>query len=60
VRRYGGNEGEDLPGPLVEFTYKSDVMHDPLMCVEHLEALGILSREHATIIIDEAKKAAML
>jgi len=49
-----------LPGPLVEFTYKSDVMHDPLMCVEHLEALGILSREHATIIIDEAKKAAML
>lgn len=60
VRRYGGTEGEDLPVPLVEFTYKSDVMHDPLMCIEHLEVLGILSRQHATIIIDEAKKAATL
>ncbi|AMW33001.1 phosphoribosylaminoimidazole-succinocarboxamide synthase [Fervidobacterium changbaicum] len=58
VRRYGGTEGEDLPEALVEFTYKSDAMHDPLMCVEHLEVLGILDRENAVKIINQAKQAA--
>jgi len=60
VRRYGGTEGEDLPSPLVEFTYKSDAMHDPLMCLEHLETLRILEREKALKIIDEAKHTATL
>lgn len=57
VRRYGGNEGEDLPSPLVEFTYKSDTLHDPLMCVEHLEVLGITTKEIAQNIIQQAKAA---
>ncbi|PHJ14446.1 phosphoribosylaminoimidazole-succinocarboxamide synthase [Fervidobacterium sp. SC_NGM5_G05] len=57
IRRYGGNEGEELPAPLVEFTYKNDQLHDPLMCVEHLEVLGITNREIALKIIEEAKKA---
>lgn len=57
VRRYGGNEGEDLPSPLVEFTYKSDTLHDPLMCVEHLEVLGITTKEIAQNIIQQAKEA---
>ncbi len=57
VRRYGGNEGEDLPSPLVEFTYKSDTLHDPLMCVEHLEVLGITTKEIAQSIIQQAKEA---
>jgi len=60
VRRYGGTEGEDLPTPLVEFTYKSDVMHDPLVCVEHLEVMGIVNKSTAEKIIEEAKKTAML
>ncbi|WP_448374961.1 phosphoribosylaminoimidazolesuccinocarboxamide synthase [Fervidobacterium sp.] len=60
VRRYGGTEGEDLPSPLVEFTYKSDVMHDPLVCVEHLEVMGIVNKSIAEKIIEEAKKTAML
>lgn len=59
VRRYGGNEGEDLPSPLVEFTYKSDILHDPLMCTEHLEVLGITTKEIAQDIIEQAKKAGM-
>lgn len=59
VRRYGGNEGEDLPSPLVEFTYKSDTLHDPLMCVEHLEVLGITTKEIAQSIIQQAKEAGM-
>ncbi len=57
IRRYGGNEGEELPTPLVEFTYKSDQLHDPLMCVEHLEVLDITKREVALKVIEEAKKA---
>ncbi|ODN30325.1 phosphoribosylaminoimidazolesuccinocarboxamide synthase [Fervidobacterium thailandense] len=60
VRRYGGTEGEDLPQPLVEFTYKSDALHDPLMCVEHLEVLGITSREVAKKVMDEAVKTATI
>lgn len=57
VRRYGGVEGEELSSPLVEFTYKSDTLHDPLMCIEHLEVLGIVTREIAEKIILQAKEA---
>ncbi|MEJ5257101.1 MAG: phosphoribosylaminoimidazolesuccinocarboxamide synthase [Fervidobacterium sp.] len=60
VRRYGGQEGEDLQSPLVEFTYKSDVMHDPLMCIEHLEVLGIVDRNTALKVIESAKESAKL
>ncbi len=58
IRRYGGNDGEDLPAPLVEFTYKNDELHDPLMCVEHLEILNITTKEIAYAIMEEARKTA--
>jgi phosphoribosylaminoimidazole-succinocarboxamide synthase len=57
VRRYGGTEGESLPDALVEFTYKSDQLHDPLMCIEHLEVLGITTKEVAVEIVNQAKMA---
>ncbi|HCI28676.1 MAG TPA: phosphoribosylaminoimidazolesuccinocarboxamide synthase [Fervidobacterium sp.] len=60
IRRYGGTDGEDLPSPLVEFTYKNDELHDPLMCVEHLEVLGITTRQVACEIIEEARRSAIL
>lgn len=55
IRRYGGTEGEELPNPLVEFTYKNDELHDPLMCVEHLEVFGITTRQIAQEIINLSK-----
>ncbi len=60
IRRYGGNDGEDLPAPLVEFTYKNDELHDPLMCVEHLEILNITTKKIAYVIMEEARKTATL
>lgn len=50
VRRYGGAEGESLPKPLVEFTYKSDALHDPILCVEHVEVLGIAEKSTVEMI----------
>lgn len=59
IRRYGGTEGEEFSAPLVEFTYKNDELHDPLMCIEHLEVLGITSRQIANDIINLAREAAV-
>ncbi|MFN3328757.1 MAG: phosphoribosylaminoimidazolesuccinocarboxamide synthase, partial [Fervidobacterium pennivorans] len=59
IRRYGGTEGEELPNPLVEFTYKNDELHDPLMCVEHLEVFGITTRQNAQEIINLAKETGL-
>ncbi len=58
IRRYGGVEGEVFETPLVEFTYKSDMLHDPLVCVEHLEALKICDKEIAYKVIEIAKDSA--
>ncbi|ABQ47536.1 phosphoribosylaminoimidazole-succinocarboxamide synthase [Thermotoga petrophila RKU-1] len=59
VRRYGGVEGEDLPVPLVEFFIKDDERHDPMVCVDHLEILGIATREQAEKMKEAAVKATL-
>jgi len=59
VRRYGGVEGEDLPVPLVEFFIKDDERHDPMVCVDHLEILGIATREQAEKMKEEAVKTTL-
>jgi len=59
VRRYGGVEGEDLPSPLVEFFIKDDERHDPMVCVDHLEILGIATREQAEKMKEEAVKTTL-
>lgn len=56
VRRYGGVEGEDLPVPLVEFFIKDDERHDPMVCVDHLEILGIATKEQAEKMKETAVK----
>jgi len=40
-RRLGLEEGLELKPPLVEFFYKNDQLHDPLVCVEHIKLLNL-------------------
>uniref|UniRef100_A0A7C5SYW6 Phosphoribosylaminoimidazole-succinocarboxamide synthase n=1 Tax=Thermocrinis ruber TaxID=75906 RepID=A0A7C5SYW6_9AQUI len=40
-KRLGLEEGLELKPPLVEFFYKNDQLHDPLVCVEHIKLLNL-------------------
>lgn len=40
-KRLGLEEGLELKPPLVEFFYKNDRLHDPLVCVEHIRLLNL-------------------
>jgi len=40
-KRLGLEEGLELKPPLVEFFYKNDQLHDPLICVEHIKLLNL-------------------
>lgn len=40
AKRLGREEGESLPNPIVEYYYKSDALHDPLIIGEHAIAFG--------------------
>lgn len=44
-KRVGMAEGVKLPRPLVEFYYKSDALGDPLLTEDHIEVLGLASKE---------------
>jgi len=41
VKRLGLKEGTPFRKPLLEFFLKSDELHDPLICAEHIEALDL-------------------
>ena len=43
--RYGVEEGRVLPEPIVEFSYKNDALHDPLVNDDHAVALQLATRE---------------
>jgi len=40
-KRLGLEEGLEIKPPLVEFFYKNDQLHDPLVCVEHIRLLNL-------------------
>jgi phosphoribosylaminoimidazole-succinocarboxamide synthase len=40
-KRLGLEEGLELKPPLVEFFYKNDQLHDPLVCAEHISLLNL-------------------
>jgi phosphoribosylaminoimidazole-succinocarboxamide synthase len=40
-KRLGLAEGLELKPPLVEFFYKNDQLHDPLVCAEHIRLLNL-------------------
>ncbi len=55
-KRLGFKEGEKLEKPLVEFFYKNDQLHDPLICVEHAILLRIADKKTLKDIVKIALK----
>jgi len=41
VKRLGFKEGEEFKKPLVEFFYKNDELHDPMVCEAHIELMDL-------------------
>jgi phosphoribosylaminoimidazole-succinocarboxamide synthase len=44
-KRLGIEEGHPLPRPMVEFYYKNDALHDPLVTEEHIMTFGWASMQ---------------
>ncbi len=63
ARRFGREEGEVLPRPMVEFFYKSDSLNDPPMSDEHAllfgwaEAWELAYLRHAGLRVNDVLKA---
>ncbi len=55
-KRYGVPEGVVLKSPTVEFSYKNDELHDPLINASHAFALGLATREEMQNIEEKALK----
>ncbi len=55
-KRYGVEEGIEFAEPTIEFSYKNDDLHDPLMNSYHAIALGVATRNEIEIIKDMAFK----
>ena len=56
VRRLGIKEGERFERPLVEFFYKNDELHDPLVCESHIELLRLAPLEALPLMKETALK----
>ena len=50
AQRYGVKEGIVFAEPTIEFSYKNDDLHDPLLNSYHAIALGLATREEIEII----------
>ena len=50
-KRLGIEEGTPLPRPIVEFYYKDDALHDPMVSEEHIIAFGWASQQDLDDII---------
>ena len=48
--RYGGEEGIVFDQPTIEFSYKTDALHDPLLNEYHAIALKLATREEIDLI----------
>ena len=66
AKRYGVEEGIVFDEPTIEFSYKNDALHDPLINEYHASALKLATREEIETIkamafkIDEILKAFFL
>jgi phosphoribosylaminoimidazole-succinocarboxamide synthase len=45
TRRLGVEKGREISPPIVEFYLKSDELHDPLLCEDHIRLLGLAESE---------------
>lgn len=50
-KRLGIDEGTPLPRPIIEFYYKDDALHDPLVSEEHITAFGWASQQDLDDIV---------
>lgn len=57
VKRLGLPQGEPFSPPLVELFYKSDPLHDPLICDAHAYAMGLTTPEELAQIKAYALRA---
>ena len=55
-RRYGVKEGTPLKEPLVEYFYKNDELHDPMVCPNHVYMFGWATREELGFMTKTALK----
>ncbi|MBY0122245.1 phosphoribosylaminoimidazolesuccinocarboxamide synthase [Bacillus sp. S/N-304-OC-R1] len=56
AKKFGMEEGKPLPRAIVEFYYKNDDLGDPLVTEEHIEMLGLASKEEVEILKEKALK----
>lgn len=56
TKRLGITEGKELPFALVEFCYKDDALHDPIINDEHAIILGAGEQKDLDYIKDQARK----
>lgn len=56
AKRVGRDEGEVLPQPILEFSYKNDDLGDPMINRYHATALGLATDEEIDNIIAQAFK----
>lgn len=54
AKRYGVEEGIEFKSPTIEFSYKNDDLHDPLLNSYHALALGLASEEEIATIKEMA------
>ena len=57
AKRLGMEEGTPLPVPVLEYSYKSDALEDPLVNETHIQALGLASPEDLRAIREMAFRA---
>jgi len=55
-RRLGLEEGLEMPFPLLEHFYKNDDLHDPLITEDHIEILGVATRDQVAEINRQARR----
>lgn len=54
--RLGVEEGTKLSRPIVEFYYKDDALGDPLLTDDHIDILGLATKEEKELIKEKALK----
>lgn len=54
VKRIGLEEGLHLNPPIVEFYYKNDALHDPLINRDHVRALNLATMDELNVLADQA------
>ncbi|MEK4627012.1 MAG: phosphoribosylaminoimidazolesuccinocarboxamide synthase [Solibacillus sp.] len=54
AKRLGLEEGTPLNRPIVEFYYKDDALGDPLITTEHIDVIGLATREEVKDLYEKA------